>query len=76
MKRYAEFMTEVGRAIMKHPEWRYGQTVFNVMHSMHPELADKFRGTSVDPFYKDEMAEAFVSACLEEWHGDLAKHQG
>lgn len=30
---------------------RIGQAMFNVLHSKHPELADKIRGTENDPFF-------------------------
>lgn len=36
------------------------------MHEKHPEIANKFRGSDLDPFYNDEMTDAFVRACFED----------
>ncbi len=30
---------------------RYGQAMFNHLHEVQPELAEKVRGTEMDPFY-------------------------
>ena len=38
----------------ENPEWRYGQTVFNVLQVYRPEMAESIRGTCLDPFYKRE----------------------
>lgn len=45
-----------------HPNWRWGQALFNALHGMHPELADLIRGTSADPFNIDsrERVQAFA----------------
>lgn len=34
-----------------HPEWRWGQTLFNVLHTVRPDLSERVRGTLFDPFY-------------------------
>ena len=33
--------------------WRKGQTLFNALYEIYPELADEMRGTQFDPFYDD-----------------------
>jgi len=40
-------------------ELRHGQAVFNYVHSTEPEIADKLRGSAVDPFYQDRLVEVF-----------------
>jgi hypothetical protein len=45
---------------------RYGQIVFNTMHSLYPVVADKFRGTSIDPFHNDDIVDEFIEKCFEE----------
>jgi hypothetical protein len=47
-----------------HPEWRMGQTMFNVAWQ-EPELrerTDALRGGSVDPFHDDNRCDAFLDA--------------
>ena len=31
---------------------RYGQVLFNELYRVRPDLADRIRGTNIDPFYK------------------------
>jgi hypothetical protein len=57
------FWSQVAVAQFEHPEWRYGQTVFNVAREMHPEQADNLRGDPFsDPFHDDKLVPAFVKA--------------
>jgi hypothetical protein len=45
---------------LMHPEWRSGQSLFNAIESLRPDLADKIRSTTSDPFYSNES----ISTCL------------
>lgn len=58
-----EFHTKVTDAMSDNPRWRYGQAVFNVMYDLFPERANKYRGSHIDPFYKDNVAAEFINAC-------------
>lgn len=40
-------------APLLYPEWRKGQAYFNYLYQLHPDVADKIRGTEFDPFYAD-----------------------
>lgn len=35
----------------QYPSWRWGQTLFNTLHNLEPELANEIRATNIDPFY-------------------------
>ena len=50
-----------------YPEWREGQTAFNVLHEMRPELANKIRGGTIDPFYRDDKLPYFVEWLEGDW---------
>lgn len=54
------YFTDVLRATNEHPTWRLGQTYFNVLHQKRPDLADKIRGTYLDPFYSNGAIPAFL----------------
>lgn len=47
-----------------YPDWRHGQTLFNALHSVDPDLANAIRGTDADPFYRDERIAAFNQAVM------------
>jgi hypothetical protein len=49
-----------GKTRKEKPTLRYGQSLFNALYDLAPELADSIRGnSSIDPFYSDEHVEAF-----------------
>lgn len=45
------------------PKMRYGQAVFNVMAEMYPVAANRYRASTIDPFYDDSKAIDFIVAC-------------
>jgi hypothetical protein len=51
-------------------EYRLGQAIFNILLSIHPELAEEIRSTEYDPFYKED-----VSKCMDYILDEYAKHQ-
>lgn len=64
---FQEFLNKVIHAKREHPEWRLGQTYFNVLHDCNPKLANRIRGGAVDPFYKDELVPKFIDFVHERW---------
>ena len=44
-----------------YPQWRRGQTLFNSLYALYPEVADGLRATDVDPFHRDDR----YGACWE-----------
>ena len=61
-----EYLQRVAIAQRENPSWRMGQTYFNVLHDHEPEIADRFRATTLDPFHRDERLPNFLAA-LVEW---------
>lgn len=51
---------------------RKGQQAFNDLYRTHPDIADKIRGTVLDPFYDDSKLEAFrqrvAELLVEKWN--------
>lgn len=41
------------------PGYRIGQHYFNVLHELHPEVANEIRATPCDPFYADDILPQF-----------------
>ena len=40
--------------VSRHYGWRYGQSLFNLLLAVRPNLAEVIRATPIDPFYADE----------------------
>jgi len=64
---YQDFLTHVSDLIRIHREWRFGQTVFNALYQVRPDLADQIRGTGIDPFYRDDVAKATLHWIERHW---------
>lgn len=45
---------EVATMRRLNPEWRYGQTWYNVLRRRHPDLADRVHTTELDTFDRDD----------------------
>ena len=50
-----------GRTRSENPDLRHGQSLFNALHDLRPDLANKVRGTALDPFYGDHVIPEFLS---------------
>ena len=48
-----------------HPEWRYGQTVYNAAAHVHNAAAVSLVGTPLDPYHNDDAVEDFIEAWIE-----------
>lgn len=68
-EQFADYLARVSTAKNLYPSWRMGQTYFNVLHDLRPDIANKLRATVADPFYNDELIGAFLSVVYAEWAG-------
>lgn len=55
-----ELMKLIEEVQLEYPDWRKGQTFFNVLYNLYPEMADEIRGSEIDPFYIDDN----INKCL------------
>jgi hypothetical protein len=65
MKTY-EFYTRLGHVLFLNPDMRKGQAAFNLMMEVNPKMAERYRGSPFDPFYRDDRMKTFVELCLKE----------
>lgn len=65
-KKIVKFYIELRNNLNTQP-WRYGQTVFNTMYTLHPYIAQKYCGTPIDPFHNDDVVDEFIEKCLSEF---------
>ena len=65
MKLTKEQVKEVVNLALEYNEtihqWRWGQSIFNALAALHPEVAETVRDTKVDPFHIDKN----VDVCLK-----------
>ena len=51
---------EIAEELMEGENQRKGQAYFNALMQVCPSLAGRLRGGPTDPFYRDELVDAFV----------------
>jgi hypothetical protein len=64
-KTWEKIEDEAKRIQEKFPEWRWGQTIFNVVFMHYPEVANKIRATKYDCFHVDERVPEFKKRVIE-----------
>jgi|APSaa5957512535_1039671.scaffolds.fasta_scaffold02798_11 hypothetical protein len=70
---FTEFMSKFnGYHSTKVTRWREGQKFFNLLNEMNPKLANGIRGTSMDPFHRDEVGDEVWEFVGENWF--VSKH--
>jgi hypothetical protein len=50
------------------PGWRAGQWYFNALADVRPDLAERVRGTALDPFHRDDLLPAFLRYVARHWN--------
>lgn len=63
-KELDEVLNLAAKMIVKYPQFRIGQSFFNSLYELHPQIADEVRATEYDPFYNDDKIHkciAFIS---------------
>lgn len=67
---YDYFLQIVGVTQPMTTDIRAGQHYFNVLHIIRPDIAEKVRGTKMDPFYKDSVPVETQNFVASAW-GDV-----
>lgn len=64
---FAEYIVEV-MATKVETGWRLGQTYFNVLCSVRPDISEEVRGdVQFDPFYQDKRINDFLGFVASRW---------
>lgn len=48
-------------------EQRFGQAVFNYLHHVRPDVADKLRASELDPFHSNSVPQPVWTFIHENW---------
>lgn len=51
----------------KYRTWRTGQTYFNALKEIRPDLVEKVIALDIDPYYEDRNIPAFKKFLTENW---------
>jgi hypothetical protein len=65
MTTFAQYQEAVELAMRERHGLRKGQTFFNVLRELEPELADRLTGTADDPYYNDGKLPRFLLRVAE-----------
>lgn len=63
----AEFLAHATRSFSDNTELRYGQHWFNTLYRVRPDIADKLRGTPLDPFHRDRVSHETLDFVVANW---------
>lgn len=70
---YDDYLEAVIIGAVQYKNWRVGQTAFNILAQMRPDLAERIRATDADPFYSDHLPNGhdkiavFLAHVRENW---------
>lgn len=67
MDSFIEYVGNCALRRLNYPNERKGQAYFNTLHEMRPDLSEQVRGSHIDPFYRDEVIENFLSFVGGNW---------
>lgn len=66
--RYDEFIASANRYYSDNAtDFRYGQAVYNHLARVRPDIAGQLLGTPLDPFHRNEVAEAVWEFIAVRW---------
>ena len=63
---YDEFVREVDRTSQSF-NWRYGQTLMNVLHAVWPEKYAEITNLELDCYYNEEVVPATLKFLKVDW---------
>ena len=68
---YGEFIAHTIATFPDDGNIRWGQHWFNTLFRVRPDIANTIRGTSLDPFYRDEVSSETAQKCSRMWNAGL-----
>lgn len=66
-EKFSQYLIDITYYHHANHEWRYGQTAYNVLEAFDCDLADKVRGTNLDPFHDDDRLPEFLATVRDKW---------
>lgn len=63
---YEEFLKEIDRT-SSYFNWRYGQALMNVLHSVWPEKYEEITNLELDCYYREDIVPATLKFLKGDW---------
>lgn len=67
---YHSFRLAVQQEWAEADDQRLGQVYFNLLHNLRPDIANRLRGSLIDPFYRDKLSTETEEFVIAEWDDD------
>lgn len=64
---FTGYLVAVANAQVQVSHWRVGQTYWNTLYSLRPDLAEQTRDTAIDCFHQDSRLDHFLKWLRENW---------
>lgn len=65
---FEDYLDAVSEAMATYPLWRAGQTYFNVLFELRPDISEgHIRAQPLDPFYDDRKLPGFLVLVKHLW---------
>ena len=63
---YEEFLKEIDRT-SSYLNWRYGQSLMNVLHGIWPEKYEELVNLELDCYYREDIVPATLKFLKADW---------
>ncbi len=67
MSKFSQYLDDVVDANLNNPDWRFGQSCFNVAFELEPEWCTTTQAILVDPFFNDNVVPDFLKLLRDHW---------
>lgn len=67
MMKYSEF-TRLIESTSNYFNWRYGQTLMNILHGIWPEKYAEITESEYDPYYHEDNVPKVLELLKENWN--------
>ncbi len=64
--KFSEYIV-ISAEMFRENEWRLGQTHFNVLAKIRPDISERIRGTDIDAFYDNNKLPAMLAEVYKRW---------
>jgi hypothetical protein len=70
--KYNEFIKTVDQTSINF-NWRYGQTLMNILHGIWPEKYKEITESDNDPYYREDNVSKILKLLQDNWNPTNAK---
>lgn len=68
---YHSFRLAVQQEWAESQDQRLGQVYFNLLHKVRPDIANRLRGSLIDPFYREKLSTETEEFVIAGWDDNI-----